>query len=123
VVCGILWVVRSDLHDWRENLVKFENEEMAGFDWVMQAAPARERLHYVKLDSDSKYFTWRPFLHVEKMYMGERLGQVADTPAILSTAAIRLKPGVEVHRLVGHSTNWPEQEEIWDYFDLVLVRK
>lgn len=121
VVLGIMFVTRKQLTDWRENVARFDREEMAGYGWVMQAAPPRQRLHYVKLDWDSKYFAGRLLIHAEKRYMADGFGQVADTPAILSTSPIRLKPNVDVHRIGEHSQNWPSNDEIWKNFDLVLV--
>jgi hypothetical protein len=103
--------------------VQFETTEVQGLEWVMQAAPPRQRLHYVKLDSYSAYFAWLPLAHVEKIYMGDGLGHSADTSGILSTSAIRYKKGVEIHRVMDHSQDWPSNMEIWKNFDLVLTRR
>jgi len=119
----ILFVSARMLHTWHRALVQFETTEVQGLEWVMQAAPPRQRLHYVKLDSYSAYFAWLPLAHVEKIYMGDGLGHSADTSGILSTSAIRYKKGVEIHRVMDHSQDWPSNMEIWKNFDLVLTRR
>jgi hypothetical protein len=124
VAVGLIVLVTGRmLHTWHRALVQFELDEVRGLEWVMQAAPPRQRLHYVKLDTDSAYFAWHPFGHVETVYMGDGLGQSADTPGILSTSPIRYKTGVEIHRITDHSQDWPDNMEIWQNFDLVLTRR
>jgi hypothetical protein len=123
VVLGIACVSWSMLGAWHENLLAFEREEVAGLNAVMRAAPARLRLHYVKLDPDSKYFEWHPFWHLDKMYMSDKFGQVADTPGVLSTSPIRYREGVDVHRIGGHSEVWYREPAIWKNFDLILLRR
>ncbi len=123
VALGIVYVTGAALRDWRDALVRFEQTEAHGLDEVMLAAPPGLRLHYVKSDPDSAVFTWRPFWHVEKMYMSERLGYVADTPGILSTSAIRYRPGLELHRVTDHGAGWVRDDEIWSSFDLILLRR
>jgi hypothetical protein len=119
----ILSICALMFHSWHQNLVHFEETEAAGLDWVMKGAPPRQRLHYVKLDMASAYFAWNPFAHIEKIYMGDALGQTADTSGILSTSAILYKKGVEIHRVTDHSPDWPNNMEIWQNFDLVLTRR
>jgi hypothetical protein len=53
--------------------------------------------------------------------MADKFGTVPDTPGILSTSAIRYRSGIEMHRITDHADDWPENAEIWAYFDLVLV--
>jgi hypothetical protein len=122
VLLIVLFTVRM-LTIWHRNLVLFESLEVSGLDWVMEGAPWRKRLHYVKLEQDSDYFGWRPFVHVEKFYMGDRLGQTADTPGILSTSAIRYKKGAEIHRITAKSPDWPKNSQIWENFDVILTRR
>ena len=110
------------LASWYEPLRLFQKGEVAGLEAVMDAAPPRKRLHYVKLDPSSRYFTWRPFWHIEKIYMGDKLGQTADTPGILSTSCIRYRAGVDIHRNGNHTPDWASDPEIWRNFDVVLVR-
>ena len=50
------------------------------------------RIHYVKLDMGSAYFIWRPFGHVEKLYMGDTFGSSDDTPGLLGDE-LRSLPG------------------------------
>jgi hypothetical protein len=119
----ILAIAALMLRSWYGNLVHFEETEAIGLDWVMKGAPPRLRLHYVKLDTSSAYFAWSPFAHVEKIYMGDALGQTPDTSGILSTSAILYKKGVEIHRIGDHSPDWPNNTEIWQNFDLVLTRR
>lgn len=107
---------------WYSNLALFEREEAVGLTWVMDAMEPRARLHYVKNDPNSKYFNWRPFWHVEKLYMGDKLGQTPDTGAINATSPIRYKPGLEIHRVTDHY-NWEGNMEIWRNFEYVLLRK
>jgi hypothetical protein len=123
VVIGLsLLLTREMLRTWYDALVQFETAEAAGLADVMSSAPPRLRLHYVKLDPTSEVFTWKPFWHVEKIYMGDGFGQAADTPGILSTSAIRYRSDVDIHRVATHH-NWVSNEEIWKNFDLVLVRR
>ena len=119
----ILLISARMLRSWHQNLVRFENNEAMGLEWVMKAAPPRQRLHYVKLDRNSAYFAWQPFVHVEKIYMGDGLGQTPDTSGLLSTSAILYKKGVEIHRIGNHSPDWPNNMEIWQNFNLVLTRR
>ena len=121
-VVGIGAVTVFMLSSWYDNLVLFQKNEVAGLEQVMSKAPPRQRLHYVKLDPGSRYFSWRPFWHIEKIYMGDKLGQTADTPGILSTSSIRYRTGVDIHRIGNHSPDWPNDAEIWKNFELVLVR-
>ena len=97
--------------------------ETAGLREVLDAMPPRLRLHMVKLDTNSAYFPERALWHVEKIYMAEKFGTTPDTPAILATGAVHLRPGVDPHWIRRHSAAWPLDGEIWDNFDLVLVRK
>jgi hypothetical protein len=123
VVALILIFTIRTLSTWHEHLVKFETEEVAGLEWVMEAAPPRLRIHYVKLDMGSAYFIWRPFGHVEKLYMGDKFGSSDDTPGFLATSFVRFREGVDVHRISDHSPDWPSNMEIWRNFDLVLTRR
>ncbi len=119
----ILFVTTRMLLTWHENLVKFETQEVAGLDWVMEGAPPRLRIQYVKLDVASAYFHWLPFAHVEKIYMGDGLGSSADTPGLLATSPIHFRPGLDVHYITRHSPDWPNDLEIWRNYDLVLTRR
>lgn len=110
------------LSTWYHTQLLFQKNEVVGLEAVMSAAPAHQRLHYVKIDPTSRYFTWRPFWHIEKIYMGDKLGQAADTPGILSTSCIRYRSGIDIHRNGNHTHDWSNDPEIWRYFDIVLVR-
>lgn len=123
VVAGILAVSAVCLRSLQAHWTSFEGDDVAGLDDVLRAAPPRLWLHYVKIDPESRHFAWRALWHVDKFYMGEKLGQVADTPGILSTSAIRYREGVEIHRVGHHAHDWPSVDEIWDNFDLILVHK
>jgi hypothetical protein len=120
VIGGILCVVFASLEVWHDNLVRFQTEA-AGLEEVLAAAPPRKRLHYVKMEPESEYFTWRSFWHVDKLYMSDKFGTVPDTPGLLSTSAIRYREGIDIHRVTDHADDWPENPEVWDNFDLVLV--
>jgi hypothetical protein len=122
VIAGIASLTYVMLHVWHEVLWKFEKYEVAGLEAVMKAAPPRLRLHYAKLDGESKYFNWQPFLHVEGFYMSDKFGQTPDNPGILSTGAIHYRAGVNFHRVV-ETWGFEREPEIWNNFDLVLVRK
>jgi hypothetical protein len=123
MVAGLLALVGYHFVTWARTLQDFHEQEAAGLEEVLRAAPPRLRLHYVKSDPSSRYFAWRPFWHVEKFYMSMKLGQTADTPAVLSTGALRARAGVDMHRIVDHSERWPMNAELWLAFDLVLLRR
>lgn len=97
--------------------------ETAGLAEVIAAMPPRLRLHMVKLDPTSAYVPERALWHVEKAYMAEKFGVTPDTPALLATGAVHLKPGVDPHWIRRTSSQWPLDEDIWRNFDLVLVRR
>jgi hypothetical protein len=122
-VALILVFTARTLRTWHEHLVEFESKEVAGLEWVMASAPPRQRIHYVKLDIESHYFAGRPFAHVEKVYMGDRFGSSSDTPGILTTSFVRFKEGVDIHRVLYHGPEWPDDPEIWQNFDLILTRR
>ncbi|MGH7285553.1 MAG: hypothetical protein ACRELY_28865 [Polyangiaceae bacterium] len=122
VIGGILWFTNASLALWHHNLLAFENTEAAGLEYVLDAAPPREHLHLVKVMPDtSAVFMWKPLWHVDKYYMSDDLGQVADNPAIVSTSSIRYRAGVNPHRITYHSADWPNWAELWDNYELVLV--
>jgi hypothetical protein len=123
VVAGILGVSTFMLRTWHEELVKFEKDEAAGLDAVMRAAPPRARMHYVKTDPGSSYFGWRPFWHVEKAILPEKLGQTPDTGGINATSCIHYRPGVNYHRITNHTPSWPDIRELWTSFDVILIRR
>jgi hypothetical protein len=122
VIAGIVWVTNEGLAVWYRGLVEFEKTEANGLQYVLDAAPFRKTMHMVKVSPDtSKVFQWKPNWHVDKYYMADRFGQVADNPAIVSTSSIRYKEGIDPHRITWHSPDWAKSEEIWSNFDLVLV--
>lgn len=122
VIAGILWFTNACFDAWHHNLLAFENTEAAGLQYVLEAAPPREHLHLVKVMPDtSAVFTWKPLWHVDKYYMSDDLGQVADNPAIVSTSSIRYRVGVNPHRITYHSPDWPNWPELWNNYELVLV--
>ncbi len=122
VVIGILWFTKDSFAFWQTKLNLFEHTEAAGLEYVLDAAPPRQHLHLVKVMSDmSTVFTWKPLWHVDKYYMSDKLGQVADNPAIVSTSSIRYRVGVNPHRITHHSADWPSWSELWDNYELVLV--
>jgi hypothetical protein len=122
VIAGILWCTRESMNTWQDKLVAFEHSEAAGLEYVLDAAPPRQHMHYVKVMSDmSGIFTWKPLWHVEKYYMSDKLGQVADNPAIVSTSSIRYRVGVNPHRITYHSPEWEKWDELWNNYELVLV--
>jgi hypothetical protein len=123
MVAALLALVGYHFVTWSRTLRDFHEQEVAGLEEVLRAAPPKLRLHYVKSDPSSRYFAWRPFWHVEKFYMSMKLGQTADTPAVLSTGALRARAGVDMHRIVDHSDRWPLNAELWLAFDLVLLRR
>ncbi len=123
VVTGIIAQATMMLRTWHGELAKFEKEEAAGLEQVLAAAPPRARLHYVKTDPGSAYFAWRPFWHVEKAIMSDKLGQTPDTGGINATSAIHYRPGVDYHRITNHTPYWQDMDEIWKNFDVVLVRR
>src|SRR4051812_21300521 len=88
VIGGTLVLTTLFLGAWYKRLVLFEREEAYGLAWVMEGAEMRTRFHYVKQDPGSKYFAWRSFWHIEKVFMGDTLGQAADTGAINATCPI-----------------------------------
>ncbi len=120
VIGGIVCIVAAWLETWHDDLVRFQTEAN-GLEEVLAAAPPRKRLHYVKMEPESAYFAWKSFWHVDKFYMADKFGTVADTPGLLSTSAIRYREGIDIHRVTDHADDWPENPEIWDNFDLILV--
>ena len=122
VVAGIVVVTVQMLSAWRAHLRDFATESQGLFK-VLAKAPQRKWLHYVKAENSSSVFTWYPYLHVDKYYASEAYGQIADTPAILSTAAIRYRTGIDIHRVADHGNGWVRNDEIWKNFDLVLTRR
>jgi hypothetical protein len=124
VIGGVLAFTAAFFAVWSDALWKFETLEVAGLEEVMSALPPRARLHMVKIDPDSRYFTWRSLWHVEKYVMSDHLGQTPDTAAILATCPIHYRPGIDIHRIVwGHDQGWPRVDEAWANFDAILVRR
>lgn len=56
-------------------------------------------------------------------YSSDGFGQIADAPAIHATSAMRYKPGIDIHRVGDHTSNWVNNDEIRKNFDLILLRK
>lgn len=123
VVGAMCCVSAGYLMFYRELLIKFEKEEANGLAEVIAAAPPQKRLHYVNLQPESKYFTFRPFWHVETWYMADRLGQCDENPAWGNSQAVRYRKTYNLMRIEQHSPRWPAMMEIWKNFDLVLVRQ
>jgi hypothetical protein len=121
VIAGICTLTYAMLQVWHNKLWAFEEVEVAGLDEVMKAAPPRLRLHYAKLSNMSAFFFLPQFRHVDKFYMSDAFGQVADNPALLTTGAIHYRAGVDFHRVTATS-GFEHNPEIWTNFDLVLVR-
>ncbi len=123
VVAGILAWSGAHLRLWSQELAKFEAKEAHGLDEVMMAAPPRLAIHYVKDDPESEFFYARPFWHVEKWYMSEKLGRGDDTTGVQANGTIRFREGVVAHRGIGEGPTWVRSAELWDNFDLVLLRR
>lgn len=122
VIVGICWLTKDSMQIWNDNLATFERTEAAGLEYVLDAAPPRQHMHLVKVMTDmSAIFTWKSLWHVEKYYMADQFGQVADNPAIVSTSSIRYRAGVDPHRITYHSADWPKWDELWNNYELVLV--
>jgi hypothetical protein len=121
VIAGICAITSAMLYVWHAKLWAFENLEVAGLEEVLNAAPPRLRLQYVKLDSTSSVFRLSQFWHVDKFYMSDKFGQVPDNPAMLTTAAIHYRAGVDFHRVTA-TGGFERNPSIWRNFDLVLVR-
>jgi hypothetical protein len=77
----------------------------------------------VKLDPDSRFYTWRSFWHVEKYAMSDGLGQTPDTIGILASSPLHYRPNIDIHRVTWHSPDWAASEEIRQGFDAVLLRR
>lgn len=122
VVAGIGYFTYAYLTTWSRTLYGFEEEVAAPVACVLDGAPRRLRLHFVKLSADTnKFFQWKSTWHVEKFYMGDKFGEVADNPAINSTSPIRFRAGVDPHRITTHPWDWWKMPAVWDDYDLVLV--
>jgi hypothetical protein len=52
--------------------------------------------------------------------MSDKLGQVPDNPAMLTTAAIHYRAGVDFHRVTA-TGGFERDPAIWSNFDLVLI--
>lgn len=122
IVAATLVVTFQMLSTWRTHVAAFAAESR-GLLEVLSRAPKRKWLHYVKIDNSSGVFTWFPYLHVDKYYSSEGYGQIADTPAILSTAAMRYRAGIDIHRIADHGNTWVFNDQIWSNFDLILTRR
>jgi hypothetical protein len=123
VVAAVIWLTSSFLSYWNEMLVKFEREEVNGLEEMIAAAPPKLKMHYVKPDPISKYFETRAFWHVEGMYMVAKYGQVDENPAYSAMQPIRYRKAYVPSRPDAHHNGWASSTEIWQNFDLVLVRK
>ncbi len=122
IIVGMVLFVRQFFMDWFQHLVKFERTEAAGIEYVLQQTPPRQTLHLVRIINDySKIFAWKPNWHVEKYYMADKFGQVAENPGIVSTSAIRYRKGIDPHRITMHGNEWPSWPAIWDHNELVMV--
>lgn len=122
VILGTVVLTLQLLSTWRKHLAMFA-DETRGLLSVIRRAPPRKWMHYVKIDTYSAVYTWQQFMHLDKYYSSERFGQIADTPAILSTAAMRYRSGIDIHRIAEHSHAWAYNDDVWKSFDLILVRK
>jgi len=111
------------LSGWFRSLVKFENEEVAGLAEMIDAMPPGKRLHYVKMEPDSKYFLAHTFWHVDEFYMLQKQGQTDENPAYGAMQPIRYRKSYTPHLVDAHHADWATVQEIWDNFDLVLVHK
>lgn len=122
VIGATAWLTSDFMDAWWQALRAFQQTEVVGLDYVLEAAPPRQHLHFVKVMPDtSMVFKWKPLWHVDKYYMAEKFGQVADNPALVSTSSIRYKAGVDFHRILAHSSDWPSWEHLWRTHELVLT--
>jgi hypothetical protein len=122
-IAGIIWLTTLQLAAWGRYLARFEKEEAAGFDDVMAAAPPHLKIHYVNMAPDSAIFRARSFWHVDQWYMLDKRGQSDENPALGLMNSIRYRKSYDLHRIEQHVTSWPSVMEIWQNFDLVLIRK
>ena len=122
-IVGVVALTSFHLSYWGKLLRKFQKEEAAGLDQVLAAAPPYKRLHYVKIDPDSRYFSGHTFWHVEKWYMLDKRGQVDENPAYGAMQPLRYRREYTPHIIDAHNQHWPKHGEIWENFDLVLVHK
>lgn len=123
VTAGLgLWTA-AFLTLWGTTLWRFEREEAAGLAEVLEAVPPRVHVHMVKLDSDSRFYTWHTFWHVEKFPMSDRLGHTPDTIGILASSPVHYRPGVQLPRVTDHSADWAENDDIRKHFGAVLLRR
>lgn len=122
-IVGVTSLATFQLSNWSRMLSKFESDEVVGLEEVLAAAPPGKKLHYIKIDPDSKYFTAHTFWHVEKLYMLDKGGQVDENPAYAAMQPIRYRKAYTPHVIDAHVHSWPGTMEIWENFDLVLVHK
>lgn len=122
-VVGLTSLTAFHFSYWSRLMSKFQKEEIAGLEEVLAAAPPRKKLHYVKIDPDSKYFAAHTFWHVEKWYMLDKGGQVDENPAYGASQAVRYRKAYTPHIVDAHANNWSSVMEIWENFDLVLVHR
>lgn len=107
---------------WGYNLVQFQ-QEANGLENVMAKIEPRQRLHYVKLSPESRYFRGGSWWHIEKYYMADGFGFTPDTTGIQSTGTIRYNKNVPIHRIGAHSATWAWNKNIWQYHDWVLTHR
>lgn len=118
-IVGLTWYLLSF---WHTSLVAFEKTEAFGFDAMMRAAPPQKKMHYVNGSPNSSVFILHAFWHIDKWYMADKRGQCDENPAWATTQAIRYRKGYPLHRVTAHGADWSSNPEIWDNYDLVLVR-
>jgi hypothetical protein len=121
VIGATTWLTVFHLSHWHALLVRFQKEEVAGFEEVLAAAPPRKHLHYVNNLPGSGVFPLNAFWHVEKWYMTDKLGQCNENPAWGGMNSIRYKKSYDYHRPTNHSSSWVLDDEIWDNHELILT--
>lgn len=119
----VSWLAINHLSYWHKYLAKYWREEGAGLAAVIDAAPPQKRLHIVNLNQYSKYFNARPFMHNEKWYMIDKRGQDNENPAYIAVSSIHYRSDFNARRISRHTNDWPSNDEIWDYFDIIITHQ
>jgi hypothetical protein len=124
VIAGILLYAHARATYWHSQLAAFEREEANGLATVLAAAPPGLRMHYPRINMESKYTYGKTLWHVEAYYVAATGGMIRDIPGADDPRWwLHFQPGRSgLSYINGQDTDaWSQIPAIWTTYDLVMV--
>ncbi|MDB4998321.1 MAG: hypothetical protein JWM74_5753 [Myxococcaceae bacterium] len=125
VIVGIVALTFGRLRDIQAAVRRFNDDELAGFDAMVAAAPHEDlSVAWAVRDIDSPNVVWLPWYQWHQMF-GARTG--LEAPLYVtdkeSNAPVRYRFGPPAPpTLMIDEPNWGAHPGLWDHFDLVLAK-